>query len=215
MADNSIKDRILDFCRVKGIPIRQFEIQCKMSNGYISSMRKGLGEDKLNNVLNEYPDLSRTWLLYGDGDMFNTPYHRIKVVLEREGFTEDEFAKGVDFWFPGVYKRAKKNPGDIEIAKQWVDALLKLFPKYSRQWLLYGDGNMYSSQDINNTSGMVINGSNSISNSHIDNRQYYSDSPDVLRAQIELLDERIKEKDAQIKEKDAQIKQLLDILQKK
>ena len=50
-------------------------------------------------------------------------------------------------------------------------------------------------------------------NSHIDNRRYYSDSPDVLRAQIDILEERIKEKDAQIKEKDAQIKQLLDILQ--
>lgn len=66
---------------------------------------------------------------------------------------------------------------------------------------------------IQNTSGIVITGNNT--NGHIDNRQYYSDSPDVLRAQIELLDERIKEKDAQIKEKDAQIKQLLDILQKK
>lgn len=143
MADNSIKDRILEFCKVKGISIRQFEIQCKMSNGYISSMRKGLGEDKLNNVLNEFPELSRNWLLYGDGDMFNTTYNRIKIVLEREGYTEDEFAKGVDFWFPGVYKRAKKNPGDIVIAKQWVDSLLKLFPRYSRQWLLYGDGDMF------------------------------------------------------------------------
>ncbi|MBQ6155775.1 MAG: hypothetical protein IJK22_04155 [Bacteroidales bacterium] len=34
--------------------------------------------------------------------------------------------------------------------------------------------------------------------STIDNRHYYSDSPDVLRAQIDVLDERIKEKDAQI-----------------
>ena len=49
-------------------------------------------------------------------------------------------------------------------------------------------------------------------NSNIDNRQYYSDSPDVLRAQIEVLDERIKEKDAQIKEKDAQIKDLHEII---
>lgn len=54
-----------------------------------------------------------------------------------------------------------------------------------------------------------------------DNRQYYSDSPDVLRAEIDKLDriiaekeERIKEKDAQIKEKDAQIKALLEILKK-
>ena len=77
----------------------------------------------------------------------------------------------------------------------------------------------------NNSSGVIVNGNNS--NSPIDNRHYYSDSPDVLRAQIDLLDERIrekeerlkekdaqiKEKDAQIKEKDAQIKQLLDIIQ--
>lgn len=62
-----------------------------------------------------------------------------------------------------------------------------------------------------NASGVVVNGNNS--NSPIDNRQYYSDSPDVLRAQIELLDERIKEKDAQIKEKDAQINRLLELMQ--
>ena len=61
--------------------------------------------------------------------------------------------------------------------------------------------------------GVVVNGDNV--HSPIDNRQYYSDSPDVLRATIDLLDERIKEKDAQIKEKDAQIKQLLDILAKR
>ena len=71
------------------------------------------------------------------------------------------------------------------------------------------------------TNSVVIAGNDNHHN-NIDNRHYYSDSPDVLRAQIELLDERIKEKDAQIKEKDAQIKekdaqikQLLDILAKK
>ena len=54
-----------------------------------------------------------------------------------------------------------------------------------------------------------ISGNNNIigDNSLIDFRTYYSDSPDVLRSQIDLLDERIKEKDAQIKEKDAQIKE--------
>lgn len=73
------------------------------------------------------------------------------------------------------------------------------------------------SQESSPTSNscVYINGNNRINHSQIDNRQYYSDSPDVLRAQIEILDERIKEKDAQIKEKDAQIKQLLEILAKR
>ena len=56
----------------------------------------------------------------------------------------------------------------------------------------------------------IVNGHSNFvgnNNSTIDNRQYYSDSPDVLRAQIDLLDERIREKDAQIREKDAQIRE--------
>ena len=72
---------------------------------------------------------------------------------------------------------------------------------------------------IDNNSGVIIHGDSK--NSTIDNRHYYSDSPDVLRAQIDLLDimikekdAQIKEKDAQIKEKDAQIKSLLEILHK-
>jgi len=64
-----------------------------------------------------------------------------------------------------------------------------------------------------NQNSVVLGNNNTTGN--IDNRQYYSDSPDVLRAQIDLLDERIKEKDAQIKEKDAQIAKLLEILSKK
>lgn len=60
---------------------------------------------------------------------------------------------------------------------------------------------------VSGTSNVVGN-----NNSTIDNRQYYSDSPDVLRSQIETLDERIREKDAQIREKDAQIRELLKII---
>lgn len=78
---------------------------------------------------------------------------------------------------------------------------------------MLGVGDMLNyRQEVNGTSSIIINGENRMSNSTIDNRQYYSDSPDVLRAQIDMLDERIKEKDAQIKEKDAQIKRLLDII---
>ena len=88
-------------------------------------------------------------------------------------------------------------------------ALIKAeHPEWDTTMFLPESGNVNS--EIHGS--IVINGGN---NKNIDNRQYYSDSPDVLRAQIELLDERIKEKDAQIKEKDAQIKQLLDILSKR
>ena len=108
------------------------------------------------------------------------------------------------------------------ISSSMANKILSVFPELNKSWLLSGEGNMLKN-NVNvsgDNSGVVVNGNNS--NSPIDNRHYYSDSPDVLKAQIELLDERIKEKDAQIKEKDAQIKekdaqikQLLDILASK
>ena len=68
----SIKERVYAFIEFKGISVKKFEELCGLSNGYISSMRKGFGEDKLNNVLTMFPDLSRDWLIYGEGEMTNS-----------------------------------------------------------------------------------------------------------------------------------------------
>ena len=67
------------------------------------------------------------------------------------------------------------------------------------------------SENFSQNRNSIIIGSNN-KTGNIDNRQYFSDSPDVLRSQIETLDERIREKDAQIREKDAQIAKLLSII---
>lgn len=64
-----IKERTYKFIDFKGISVKRFEELCNLSNGYVSSMRKGFGGEKLNNVLNAFPDLSREWLLYGEGEM--------------------------------------------------------------------------------------------------------------------------------------------------
>lgn len=65
----NIKNRLIEFIQYKRMTIKAFEETCGMSNGYISSMRKGLGTTKLNNVLTRYPELNREWLLYGEGTM--------------------------------------------------------------------------------------------------------------------------------------------------
>lgn len=67
----TIKERTYLFIEYKGITVKKFEELCGLSNGYISSMRKGFGSDKLNNVLTMFPELNREWLLYGEGEMLN------------------------------------------------------------------------------------------------------------------------------------------------
>lgn len=87
---------------------------------------------------------------------------------------------------------------------------------FNAEYLITGQGPMLRNHGIINSGNgqqVVANHNNGTINA--DNRQYYSDSPDVLRAQIDTLNERIKEKDAQIKEKDAQINKLIELLGKK
>ena len=70
----SVKERTYEFIRYKGLKVSQFESMCDLSNGYVSSMRKGFGDDKLNNVLKMFPELNREWLLFGEGEMlFKNP----------------------------------------------------------------------------------------------------------------------------------------------
>lgn len=78
----TVKERIRAYCEAKGISIRQFEIQSKLSNGYVSSMRKGLGIEKLENVLNAFPDLNRDWLLYEEGEMLKGKLKTFKLKQE-------------------------------------------------------------------------------------------------------------------------------------
>lgn len=66
---NTIKSRLYAYANYKGIRIRAIERLCQMSNGYISSIKKGIGPEKLDRLLAQFPDLNRDWLLYGEGEM--------------------------------------------------------------------------------------------------------------------------------------------------
>jgi phage repressor protein C with HTH and peptisase S24 domain len=68
---NGIKERTIQFVKHKGLKMKEFEELCNLSSGYVTSMRKGYGQEKLNNVLTVFPELNREWLLYGEGSMLN------------------------------------------------------------------------------------------------------------------------------------------------
>lgn len=70
---DSVKDRTLLFVKAKKLTMKEFEKACNLSSGYVTSMRKGYGPEKLNNVLTAFPDLNREWLVYGEGEMLRSP----------------------------------------------------------------------------------------------------------------------------------------------
>lgn len=68
---SDVKDRLNEYIKVKNITVREFERGANLSNGYVSSIRRGIGRDSLDKILEQYTDLNRDWLLYGEGKMLN------------------------------------------------------------------------------------------------------------------------------------------------
>lgn len=65
-------NRIKQFIDYKGLNIRSFEIEVGFSNGAFASQLKNgktIGVDKLENILNTFPELNANWLLTGKGRM--------------------------------------------------------------------------------------------------------------------------------------------------
>lgn len=66
---NDVKGRLYSYIEHKGITVRDFERGASLSNGYVSSIRKSIGANSLDKILEQYTDINRDWLLYGEGEM--------------------------------------------------------------------------------------------------------------------------------------------------
>lgn len=67
--EETVKDRLTRFRQYKKLGQGKFEKLSGLSNGYLTQLRKAPGSEKLQRILCAFPDLNRTWLLTGEGEM--------------------------------------------------------------------------------------------------------------------------------------------------
>lgn len=139
-------DRFDQYMKLRHLTDSQVTNYLGLSNGLLGKSRKegrDLSEKAIQLITEFYYDINSDWLIFGEGRMIQGPYERINHILETEGLSQKEFAKGagnIPFLLPFVYKQAQKNPGDPKVLKQWVSALVKRFPQYSEEWIMTGKG---------------------------------------------------------------------------
>ncbi|KXB78165.1 hypothetical protein HMPREF3034_02592, partial [Prevotella sp. DNF00663] len=65
-----VKDRVKAFCKAQNISVAAFEKSIDVANGYVNSISKSIGVDKICDILEKYSMLNIEWLLTGKGNMY-------------------------------------------------------------------------------------------------------------------------------------------------
>lgn len=65
----NVRNRIKEFVKFIKIPISTFEKSISVTNGYVNSISKNMGIDKIELIIEKYPNLNIEWLLSGKGSM--------------------------------------------------------------------------------------------------------------------------------------------------
>ena len=67
--ESTVKQRLVTYLKFKRLGQNKFEAMAGLSNGYIANLKSTPGAEKLVKIFGAAPDLNRTWLLSGEGDM--------------------------------------------------------------------------------------------------------------------------------------------------
>ncbi|WP_177764106.1 helix-turn-helix transcriptional regulator [Flavobacterium sp. I3-2] len=90
----SVKDKLKQYLKLKGIKIREFESIIGVTNGYVNNISKGIGGDKLEKIRENFPDLDIKLLLddsitdlsiINNSDAVNTPHNGVPYFEDIEG----------------------------------------------------------------------------------------------------------------------------------
>ena len=68
----SVKENITKFAKSQNLAISDFEKIIGVSNGYVNSISKSIGIDKIHSLLEKFPIVNIEWILTGKGKMLKT-----------------------------------------------------------------------------------------------------------------------------------------------
>lgn len=176
-----LKERFCDYLEFKGVTPKKAERNSGLSNGAISKMGDNTRRSTIDKISNAFPDLNTTWLLTGEGDMFNSDnvnrYNvlkmsamndRIRAYISYKGLSVRKFEASIEVKNGYIQNFGGGSRVDT------IESILKKYPELNLYWLLTGEGDMIAGEDINNaksTKGISIQGRQNLSNSTITNNE--------------------------------------------
>ena len=85
--ETSVKQRLIQFIKYKGIGQGKFEKAVGLSNGFVNNIRVSITPEKLQKIALYYPELNKSWLLTGEGEMLT---NEIQKTAEKDLLSDYE-----------------------------------------------------------------------------------------------------------------------------
>jgi transcriptional regulator with XRE-family HTH domain len=112
----NVKQRLKKYIESQKITIVDFEKSINVSNGYVNSISKNIGIDKINKILEIYPNLNLDWLFSGNEEMLKKD-QIITVVSEQT----NEYSNNENLLVEELKKQNNQQRSDIEWYKNELD----------------------------------------------------------------------------------------------
>jgi hypothetical protein len=82
-----VKERLQAFLDYSNIQQARFERKVGLSNGFVNNIGKSIRGDSLFKISNAYPELSKSWLMLGEGKMFSSDNETLMYDLKNLSIT--------------------------------------------------------------------------------------------------------------------------------
>lgn len=135
----SINQRVKIFCKSQKITISAFEKKCGLSNGYVNGISRGIGSDKLKTISLNFPMLNITWLLTGDGEMFNQDNSNEKddfLQLDKDNTYNNKLSNQYPNFYSQIEFLLEQNRNLMEQnrkAQEQIDRLISIIEKMNNK----------------------------------------------------------------------------------
>ena len=175
-----ILKRLKEYLDYKGISISAFEKSVGMSNASFSKQLntgKGIGSDKLENILTKYLDLSADWLLRGEGEMILYKNEKNLIPLYDNETTIGGYNTIV------AETNTQTQPSDWIDAGDWFPEATAAIRHYGDSMIEYPSGSILALKRVNDLR-LIIGGRNYVieTTEYRITKKLYDDGGDVIMA---------------------------------
>src|SRR5690606_3083818 len=118
----SVKERLKEYIKSQGLTTQAWEKSINASNGYVNSITKGIGEEKIQAILEKYFNINFDWLMTGRGPMtieYLSDENSFPIDLAKEdsGVYNEIYWRGRYDELLEQYEKLKRELSDIKSRK--------------------------------------------------------------------------------------------------